>query len=138
MTKTLVLIILALFSVSSFAEECASNINELKALVGNNGVALNWRENTKSNPLTLRLSNGSGNLRLKLTNSKGDWADVTGVVCKKDKADSYVARVQNIVWGPAAPGIVKGKKISTLNLKLPYQSQLKVSVMLFSFEFSPL
>jgi hypothetical protein len=125
-----------LFSALSHADECANNISELKAIVGNNGVALNWRENTKSNPLTLRLSNGNGLLRLKLTNQAGDWADVTGIVCKKN-SETYEARVSNIVWGPAAPGMVRGTKLKTLKIKMPYQSQLKVSVMLFSFEFSP-
>lgn len=137
MKKFLILITFMLFSVASRAQDCAKNITELKALVGNNGVALNWRENTKSNPLTLRLSNGGGQLRLKLTNQGGDWADVTGVVCKKSEG-SYEARVSNIVWGPAAPGMVKGSNIRTLKIKMPYQSVLKVSVMLFSFEFSPI
>ena len=137
MMKSLVLMSVMLFSLSSFAQECASNITELKTLVGNSDVALNWRENSKNNPLTLRLSNGGGALRLKLTNHKGDWADVTGVVCKKG-TDSYEARVSNIVWGPAAPGMVKAANIKTIKLKLPYQSLLKVSVSLFSFEFSPI
>jgi hypothetical protein len=135
--KVLILLSLMLFSFASLASECASNISELKALVGNNGIALNWHENTKSNPLKLKLSDGGNLLRLKLTNPDGDWADVTGVVCKKSQ-DSYVAQVSNIVWGPAAPGMVKGSKIKTLNIKLPYQSVLKVSVMFFSFEFSPI
>lgn len=137
MKTTLILIALMLFSFVSHADDCARNVSELKALVGNNGVALDWRENTKSNPLTLRLSNGGSLIRLKLTNPSGDWADVTGIVCKKS-ADSYEARVSNIVWGSAAPGIVKGSKIKTLKIKMPYQSMLKVSVMLFSFEFSPI
>lgn len=136
MKKYLVLIAFMLFSLASHAEECASNITELKALVGNNGLSLDWKENIKSDPLILKLQNGGGSLRLKLSNSKGAWADVTGVVCKKDQT-SFVARVSNIVWGPAAPGVVKGTNIKSINLKLPYQSLLKVKVMLFSFEFSP-
>lgn len=137
MKKVLILITLLAFSAFAHAEDCASNVAELKNLVGNAGIALNWKENSNSNPLTLRLSNGGGQLRLKLTNHKGDWADVTGVVCRKG-TNSYVARVSNIVWGPAAPGMVKAAGIKSLNLKLPYQSLLKVSVSLFSFEFSPL
>ncbi len=135
--KSLLLIVIMLFSFASQAEECASNISELKTLVGNSDVPLNWKENTRSNQLILRLSNGGGALRLKLTKNGGDWADVTGVVCKKS-ATSFVARVSNIVWGPAAPGMVKGANIKTLNLKLPYQSLLKVSVSFFSFEFGPM
>lgn len=136
MKKVLILITLMLFSVVSRADDCASNITQLKALVGNNGLSLNWKENIKNNPLNLRLSNGGSLLRLKLTNQGGDWADVTGIVCKKSEG-SFEARVSNIVWGPAAPGMVKGSNIKTLKIKMPYQSLLKVSVMLFSFEFSP-
>lgn len=140
MKKFLILITMMFFSVVSRADECAKNVTELKALVGNNGVSLNWKENIKNDPLTLKLSDGPGVLRLKLTNSKGLWADVTGLVCKTG-ADAYEARVSNIVWGPAAPGVVKGRKISKMSIKLPYQSLLKVSVRVvinFGFEFSPI
>ncbi len=135
--KSLLLIALMIFSFASQAEECASNISELKTLVGNSDISLNWKETSRSNQLILRLSNGPGALKLKLTKNGGDWADVTGIVCKKSEG-SYVARVSNIVWGPAAPGMVKGANIRSMNLKLPYQSLLKVSVSLFSFEFSPM
>jgi hypothetical protein len=139
MKKFLILVTMMFFSVVSRADECAKNITELQELVGNNGVALSWKENIKSDPLMLKLSNGPGVLRLKLTNSKGLWADVTGLVCKKG-TNAYEARVANIVWGPGAPGVVKGRKITTMSIKLPYQSLLKVSVKVlinFGFEFSP-
>ncbi len=137
MTKLFTLIAILLISFASHAQECATTVAELKILMGNNGLPLNWAENTKKDPLTLRLSNGAGALRLKLTSPKGDWADVTGVICKKGM-DSYVAKVNNIVWGPAAPNMVKAAKIKEFKIKMPYQTQLKVSVSFFSFEFSPL
>ena len=130
-------LIVMLISFASFAQECASNISELRDLVGNDSISLNWRENSNKNTLTLRLSNSGDNLRLKLTSPKGDWAEVTGIICKKN-ATSYVARVSNIVWGAGAPGMVRGSKIKSINLKLPYHTLLKVSVSLFSFEFSPI
>ena len=136
--KKFLLAALMLFTFAAHADECASNIAGLKNLVGNSAISMNWKENVKSDPLTLRLSNGAGNLRLKLTNPKGDWADVTGIICKK--GDNYEARVNNIVWGPAAPGAVKGRKISTMSIKLPYHSLMKVSIKVllinFGFEFS--
>ncbi len=138
MSKSFMFIFLMLSSLSSFAQEqCARNIVELKTLVGNSDIPLNWQENARGNPLTLRLSNGGGALRLKLTNPKGDWADVSGVICKRG-TNTYVARVNQIVWGPAAPGMVKSAGIKTINLSLPYHSQLRVSVSVFSFNFSPL
>lgn len=138
MKKVLILITMMLFSLASRADSCATNISELKALVGNPGISTNWRETIKNNPLNLRLSNGGpGLLRLKLTNAGGDWADVTGIVCKK--GNDYEARVSNIVWGPAAPSMVKGKRLSTLSIKLPYDTLMKVSIRMllsFSFEFA--
>jgi hypothetical protein len=134
--KQLFLAALMLFSFSVFAD-CASNVDELKNLVGNSGLDLNWKENAKSNQLILHLSNGNGNLHLKLTKNGQLWGDVTGVVCKKS-ATSYYAQVANIAWGPSAPMMVKLAKIKQLNLELPYQSLLKVSVAGFGFNFSPL
>lgn len=138
MNKLLILLTMMFFSAVSHAQECAKDLTELKALVGNNGISLQWKENIKTDPLQLKLSNGPGMLRLKLTNPKGDWADVTGLICKK--GSHYEARVNNIVWGPAAPSVVKGRKIKTMSIRLPYHSQLTVSVRVlvnFSFHFSP-
>lgn len=139
MKKALTLIAFMLFSLVSHAQTgCATNITELKALVGNPGISMNWRETIKNDPLGLKLSNGGpGQLRLKLSNAKGEWADVTGIICKK--GNDYEARVSNIVWGPGAPSIVKGKKLSTLAIKLPYDTLMKVSIRMlisFSFEFA--
>jgi hypothetical protein len=135
--KKFLLAALMLFSFASHAEQCASNIAELKNLVGNSGLSMNWKENTKSDQLVLRLATGAGGLRLKLTKNGQDWGDVTGIVCKKDE-QNYIAKVSNIVWGPAAPGMVRAASIKQIKLKLPYHSLLKVSVSFFSFEFSPI
>lgn len=139
MKKVLIMITLMLFSLASLAsrtDECATSISELKTLVGNSAISLNWKETTNDNPLSLKISNSRDNLlRLKLATSSGEWADVTGVVCKKG-VQSFEARVNNIVWGQAAPSMVKGKKLNSLSIKLPYDSLMKVSIkMLFSISF---
>jgi hypothetical protein len=128
-----------LFAVSNmaFAQECASTISGLRNLVGNPAASLNWVQNTRKDPLRLNLSQGRGAILLNLSNSKGLWADVTGVVCKTG-AESYVARVSNLSWGPAAPALVKMARIREIQLSLPYQTLLQVSVSGFSFEFRPL
>ncbi len=135
--KALLFAILFLVSNLALAEECASTIAELRNIVGNAAAPLNWKENSNKNPLILKLSQGSGAILLKLSNSKGPWADVVGVICKTG-GDSYVARVSSMTWGPAAPSMAKMARIREIKLKLPYQSLLKVSVSMFSFEFSPL
>jgi hypothetical protein len=136
MMKFMTLILLSMLSISVHAEDCASNSSQLKALVGNNGVAMNWRENTKKNPLSLSLRDGQGLMNLRLKTAEGDWANVTGVICSRG-GDNYVAKVSSLAWGPAAPGIAKAAKIKEIKLKLPYPNVLKVSVSIFSFEFNP-
>lgn len=135
MMKFFSIMVLAIFSLNASAQDCASNIAQLKTLVGNNGLALNWTENTKKNPLHLTLKDGAGNLNLRLKTVKGEWANVTGVICTR--GDNYVAKVAKIDWGPEAPGIAKAAGIKEIKLKLPYPNVLKVSVSLLSFEFSP-
>lgn len=126
---------LIILSFNVMAEDCASHISGLKNLVGNNGLPLNWTENTKKNPLQLTLRDGAGQLQLRLKTAKGEWANVTGTICTR--GDNYVAKVSNIVWGPEAPGIAKAAGIKEIKLKLPYPNVLKVSVSLLSFEFNP-
>lgn len=135
MMKFISAMFLIILSFNVMAEDCASHISGLKNLVGNNGLPLNWTENTKKNPLQLTLKDGAGQLQLRLKTAKGEWANVTGTICTR--GDNYVAKVSNIVWGPEAPGIAKAAGIKEIKLKLPYPNVLKVSVSLLSFEFNP-
>lgn len=135
MLKLVSIMFLMVLSLNAMAEECASNIAQLKGITKNNGLALNWTEDTNKNPLHLGLKEGGGVLNLRLKTAKGEWANVTGIVCTR--GDNYVAKVSKIVWGPEAPGIAKAAGIKEIKLKLPYPNVLKVSVSLFSFTFNP-
>lgn len=135
MIKLISALLLLVLSLSVMAEECASNLAELKGITKNNGLALNWEEDTNKNPLHLNLKDGGGVLQLRLKTVRGEWANVTGIICTK--GDNYVAKVSKIVWGPEAPGIAKAANIKEIKLKLPYPNVLKVSVSLLSFTFSP-
>ena len=135
MLKFVSLMFLIVLSFNVMAEECASNLTELKGITKNNGLALNWSEDTNKNPLHLNLKDGGGELHLRLKTAKGEWANVTGIVCTR--GDNYVAKVSKIVWGPEAPGIAKAAGIKEIKLKLPYPNVLKVSVSLLSFTFHP-
>lgn len=132
MKKIIIMFIVGLMSTSTFANECASNISELKLLVGNSDLSLNWLEKSKD-PLTLTLKNEGKLLGLNLKKNGLPWADVTGVICRK--GENYVANVTTLKWGEAAPGLAKKANIQSINMKLPYQSVLKVKILLFSFEF---
>jgi len=135
MLKFVSIMFLLILSLNAFAEECASNLTELKGITKNNGLALNWTEDTNKNPLHLNLKDAGGVLNLRLKTAKGEWANVTGIICTK--GDNYVAKVSKIVWGPEAPGIAKAAGIKEIKLKLPYPNVLKVSVSLLSFTFNP-
>lgn len=140
MMKLLAALLMLQISVVASAQECASNISQLKQLVGNSDLPLSWLENTnnKSRQLTLRLANAGSALSLDLAVPDGNWARVTGVICATGSSDSFVARVSSMTWGPEAPGIVKlAGKPKTLTLRLPYQSLLKVKAKGMSFDFSP-
>lgn len=132
MKKILVMFIIMLMSASAFSSECASNMDELKMLVGNSDLSVKWLEKSKD-PLALSLKNEGSLLGLKLKKDGAPWADVTGIICRKGQ--NYVAKVTSMKWGEAAPGIAKKTSIKEITIKLPYQSMLKVSIMLFSFEF---
>jgi hypothetical protein len=135
--KTFLFLTVLLASQLSFAEECANTIGGLRNLIGNPAASVNWTENSHKNPLDLRLSQGAGVINLKLSKQGQSWADISGVVCKTG-VDSYVARVATLNWGPAAPGMAKMARIKELKIKLPYQTMLKVSASIFSFEFRPM
>jgi hypothetical protein len=135
MFKSLSALFLLLSSFTLQAQVCARNVAELRGLVGNSDLPMDWVEDGKD-PLVLRVKNGAGALSLRISLQGGSWADITGVVCRK--GDHFMARVQSLSWGPQAPGIVRRSNIKEIGLKFPYQSMLKVSVALFSFEFIPL
>lgn len=138
--KILAPLFLIQFSFAAFANDCATNMAQLKDLVGNSALPSTWKENTKnkSRQLTLRLANSGDGLSLDLSVPGGNWAKVSGVICATSERDSFVARVSTMNWGPEAPGIVKfAGKPKTIGLKLPYQSLLKVKAKGMSFDFGP-
>lgn len=132
--KYITFFLMICWSVSSLAQECATDLASLRKLVGNADISLNWTERNKAPPLKLKVGQSSGRLTLNLTKGGAKWADVTGSICKK--GNNYVAKVGSMTWGPAAPGLVKGSSIKELNIKLPYQSELHVSVAVFKFVFN--
>lgn len=135
MFKITVLALGLLLSFASFAEsECASNMEEVRDLVGNSAFSRSWKEDSK-NPLDLNIKDGKNELILELTKTKGDWATAYAVFCKDGK--NYVAKVRKIVWGDAAPGLARGREIKSMKIKLPYQSEMKVSVSIATFTFNP-
>jgi hypothetical protein len=135
MSKFLAFSFLFFLSLNTYAQNCASNIEELRVLTGNSHLPLKWIEDDK-NPLVLAISNGDNQLSLRMTLKGEFWADVGVEVCQS--GEHFVAKVKKITWGSAAPRFAKSANIKELTIKLPYHSLLKVKVSLMSIEFSPL
>ena len=123
-----------LFSLTAFADECASNISQLKTLVGNRGLPTDWIENAER-PVRLRFKDAKKGVIVLISDSKGQIAEMTTEVCRK--GDNYVANVKGLSWGPAAPAALKSRSVTSMKIKMPYQSVMKVSISLMTFEFSP-
>jgi hypothetical protein len=134
MLKLLFVLMMLAFSLTSFAEECASNISELKTLMGNNSFPTDWMEKDE-HPYRLRFKDSNEGLVVLITGAKGEIAKMTAEICTK--GNNYVANIHNIVWGAAAPSVIKGKSVDSLKLKLPYQSVMKISVSFMTLEFNP-
>lgn len=134
----LVMIISSLFSVTASAQGCASNISELKTLIGNSALPQVWVENNNKadRRLTMRLSNEGSVLGLDLAVPAGNWAHVTGIICKVG-AENFVARVATMSWGSQAPKLVKlAGKPKEIKLHLLYPTVLNVSAKGMSFQFN--
>lgn len=135
--KTFILILATLFSFSAFSQDCATNMAQLKALVGNNAFPTKWTERGDKNPFLLQITERNNLLNLRLTTKDGEWAMMDTRVCKKN-SERFVAEVKKIVWGPAAPEVAKGRTVKEVGIRLPYQSMLEVSISIFwSGEFEP-
>ena len=135
--KTFILILIAFFSLNSFAQDCATNLAQLRSLVGNNAFPLKWTESGDKNPFLLQISEKNNLLNLRLTTKDGEWAAMDTRVCKKN-SEKFVAEVAKVVWGPAAPEYAKGRSVKEVGISLPYHSVMKVSISIFwSGEFSP-
>lgn len=133
--KTLFASLMLALSLSAAAEDCATNVAALKNLVGNRGLATDWLENSNKNPYRMTLKDVNGGIQVSLTANKALIARMNTVVCSK--GDNYVASVKNVVWGEAAPSVMKNRSVSSLKIKMPYQSVMKVSVSIMTLEFNP-
>ena len=133
--KTLFASLMLVLSFAAAAEDCASNVSALKNLVGNRGLSTDWMENSNKNPYRMVLKDVKDGLQVSLTADKALIARMTTVVCSK--GDNYVANVKNVVWGEAAPSVMRNRSVNSLKIKFPYHSVMKVNVSIMSLEFNP-
>lgn len=128
--KTMMALFFCLFSINLFANDCAQSTAELKSLVGNSAFPITWIESGDKNPFTLKISERNNMIHLSLSTKEGLWAKMDTRVCRKN-SEKFVAEVNKIEWGPAAPGVARGRSVKEVGISLPYQSTLKVSISIF-------
>ena len=130
--KFLVATLIALFSLSSFAQECASSLSQLRNLVGNPSLSTVWVEAAPKTggPVTVRI-NGAGSLNISIEKvGDGLWMSGPATICKRGA--NYVANIgRGVTYGPRAPFGLNA--VRSINIRLPYQSQMIVSAMGKSF-----
>lgn len=137
MFKLISLVALLVFTAPSFAHDCATDFQSFKALVGNSGLAKNWKETSTGNPYILKIRDSSeGKLLLRVESSKGEIATATAMICRR--GENFSARILDLDWGPAAPGIAKATSFKEIKIRFIYQSLMKVSISFFGFEYAAL
>ena len=91
-------------------EKCVSTIAELKELLADQPLSLKWEETTMDDgkPLVVSISEKNGALSVEFRKTtKGLWADVSGVICKTDKAMEIRFTAEQIHFGPAASWLLR-------------------------------
>jgi hypothetical protein len=97
-------------SQARVAEICVSTIAELKVLLADPPISLRWEETTMDDakPLVVSIAERNGALSVEFVKAtKGVWADISGVICKSDKAMEMRFTAEQIHFGPAASWVLR-------------------------------
>jgi hypothetical protein len=134
-------LLLAFDSHASAPETCVAKISELKELLNDPAFSLKWEETTMDDgkPLIVTISEKKGALSVAFDKAtKGLWADISGVICKTDKALEIRFTAEQIRFGPAASWVLRYVLSSggEFTLKRIGSSQLQVSTTGWSGAFA--
>ena len=91
-------------------EKCASTMVELKELLHDQAFSLKWEETTMDDgkPLVVSISEKGGVLSVEFVKqTKGLWADISGVICQTDKDLEIRFSAEQIRFGPAASQVLR-------------------------------
>ncbi len=132
MKKFALAIALSGLSINAMAA-CASNLSELRALVGDNAFSGRWQETTANDgrPLQLTLSQS---LHMTFTKGGQAWANGAATIC--ESGNNYVARLPSITWGPAAHRLIRGRRSANFTIAIPRQNVIRVSTGGWSGNFA--
>jgi hypothetical protein len=87
-----------------------STLGELKVLLADQPLSLKWEETTMDDakPLVVSISERNGALSVEfIKTTKGLWADISGVICKNEKAMEIRFTAEQIHFGPAASRVLR-------------------------------
>lgn len=108
--SSFLLLLLPLSSHAQAPEKCASTMVELKELLNDQTFALKWEETTMDDgkPLVVSISEKGGVLSVAFVKqTKGLWADISGVICQTDKDMEIRFTAEQIRFGPAASWVLR-------------------------------
>ena len=92
------------------SEKCVSTIVELKDLLNDQAFSLKWEETTMDDgkPMVVSIAEKNGALSVEFFKTKkGLWADISGVICKTDKAIEIRFTAEQIRFGPSASWVLR-------------------------------
>jgi hypothetical protein len=103
-------LLLPLSAHAQAPEKCASTMVELKELLRDQAFSLKWEETTMDDgkPLVVSISEKGGVLSVEFVKqTKGLWADISGVICQTDKNLEIRFTAEQIRFGPAASQVLR-------------------------------
>lgn len=91
-------------------KQCASTVNELRVLLGDQNLPLHWKEvgGESMTPLMVDIHEQNGGLLLKLSKSEeGLWAESVGAICQSGAAAENQFIAEQVRLGPAASWLLR-------------------------------
>ena len=133
--------LLATFDVQA-SPSCASNVSELKAMLGDQTFPLRWIETTMDDgkPLVVSIHERNGRLHVEFIKAReGLWAETTGLMCQAGTAFEARFTRDQIRMGPAANWLLRqlmgaGGKFTFSKVE---PEQLRITTDGWSGHFSP-
>ncbi len=121
---------------------CASNISELRRLLGDSAFPLRWTETSMDDgkPMVVTLQERNGALALRfIKSSEGVWAEGTGTLCRKGTDIEARLGKDQLRLGPAAHWLVRMTLADggTFTLHRPTGRQLQITTQGWSGRFVP-
>lgn len=143
--NSLCLILVLLLCITSkvhAAKTCATTINELRAILADQNLPLNWKEITMNDgkPLQVSILKKGEQIYLEFTKSDaGLWAESASLICKEGSHIEARFTGEQIRFGPAAPWLLQQLlgNGGTFTLTMINEGKLQIKTRGWSGDFIP-